>query len=462
MSRDEYQRLAVGAGILAVVAAILSGRLPRWLRVLLVIALAGAAGGAGLYAYRYVSNPTTLTIVTGSLDGDTPRLMSAIATRMATNGSSVKLTVIDKGTAAEAAKAFAAGEADLAITRADIVDLSVARAVLVITHAVVLIAVPPGSSIEDMDGLKGKVIGVVGADVNRHVVSAISKEYDLERAKVSFKDVVPGDVQKALQSKQVHAILVVMPITEKYLTLLRNVFPQSAKGKPGLVPIEAAGAIAAINKAYDSYDLPKGTIRGSPAVPDDDLTTLRVPFHLVANKKLGDDVVTSLTKAVMEARRDLLAEYPILSQVSAPSTEKDAFVPIHHGAGAYFDNDQKTFFDKYGDQFFYGSMLLGSLMSVLAAIWKFTTKESADNNFRRPSLQIYDLMQKVTDSRNASELAAIESRIDDILRKQLEKDKAGDADTDEWGALSIACHRLEYAIRARRTALDAAPLIHAA
>src|SRR5262249_10762276 len=155
-------------------------------------------------------------------------------------------TVIDKGTAEEAAKAFAAGEADLAITRADIVDLAVARAVLVISHGVVLLVAPPGSSIEDVDGLKGKVVGVVGADVNRHLISAISKEYDLERAKVTFKDVAPGDARKELQSKQIHAIMVVLPITEKYLALLRNAFPQNAKGKPGLIPIEAAGAIAAI------------------------------------------------------------------------------------------------------------------------------------------------------------------------------------------------------------------------
>jgi TRAP-type uncharacterized transport system substrate-binding protein len=58
----------------------------------------------------------------------------------------------------------------------------VARAVLVMTHGVVLIAVPPGSAIEGVDDLKGKVVGVVGAGVNRHVISAISNEYDLERA----------------------------------------------------------------------------------------------------------------------------------------------------------------------------------------------------------------------------------------------------------------------------------------
>jgi TRAP transporter TAXI family solute receptor len=452
MERNQYQQLVIGAGLIAALMAIMSGRLPRWLRVLLVVGLVGLGSGAGLYAYRYVSNPTVLTVAAGSLDGDVPRLMSAIATRMAANGSPVKLKVVDKGTAEGAAKALAAGEAELAITRADVVDLSVARAVLVMTHGVVLIVVPPGSSIESVDDLKGKVVGAVGLDANRHVISAITKEYDLERAKVTFKDVAPTDVAKALQSKQVHAILVVMPIAEKYLSLLRNSFPPSAKGKPGLVPIESAGAIAALYKAYDSYELPKGTIRGSPAIPDDDLTTLRVPLHLVANKNLSEDTVTSLTKAVMEARRDLLAEYPIFAQVSAPSTDKDTFIPVHRGAAAYFEGDQKTIFDKYGDQFFYGSMLLGSLMSVLAAIWKFMTRGS-DEKVRRPSLQLCDLMEKVGNSRNVSELAEIEGQIDGILKRELEKNATGEADATELDAISLACHRLEYSIRVRRTAL---------
>ena len=57
----------------------------------------------------------------------------------------------------------------------------------------------------------------------------------------------------------------------------------------------------------------------------------------------------------------MAGEYPLLAQVSSPSTDKDAYVPIHPGAAAFFDGDEKTIFDKYGDQFFYGSMMLGTI-----------------------------------------------------------------------------------------------------
>jgi TRAP-type uncharacterized transport system substrate-binding protein len=323
MQREHYQQIAIGAALLAVVAAITSGRLPRWMRTTLVVALLALAAGAGLFAYRYVTNPVTLTVAAGSLDGDVPRFMAALASRMSSSDAGVRLKVLDKGTAWEAAKAFSAGDVDLAVVRADVGDLSAAQTVAVVTCGVVLIVVPPGISISDMDDLKGKTIGVVGGVMNHKVVEALKQEYDFERAKVQFKDLNLGDIPQALKSKQVSALLVVMPISEKYLAMLRKLFPRNGKSNPTLVPIESAGAIAAVTRYYESYDLPKGTVQGSPAIPDDDLTTLRVPFYLVAKKTLSDEVVGSLTKSIMETRRDLIGEYPVLKQISAPSIDKD-------------------------------------------------------------------------------------------------------------------------------------------
>src|SRR4029079_18654497 len=129
---------------------------------------------------------------------------------------------------------------------------------------------------------------------------------------------LPADISSAIQSKQVQALMIVAPISERYLTQIRTFFPRDAKQKPTLLAVDAAGAIAAINRAYESYDLPKGTIRGSPAVPDEDLTTLRLPLYLVAQKKLSDDVVGSLTKAIFDVRRDLTSEFPVLAQIAKP------------------------------------------------------------------------------------------------------------------------------------------------
>jgi TRAP transporter TAXI family solute receptor len=453
MEREQYQQVAIVAGALAVIVALMSGRLPRWLRIVLVLSLGILGAGAGLFGYRYFTQPTTLTIATGSLDGDVPRIMSAIAARMASTNAPVRLKVVDKGTAQEAAKEFAAGKVDLTIARADTVDLSLARTVLTVTHGVVLIVVPPASPIEDMDGLKGKTVGVIAGDTNRQVIAAVTKEYALESVKVNFKDLTLTEVPQAFQTRQIQALLVVMPLSEKYITMLREIFPRNAKAPLGLVPIESAGAIEAVSPPYKSYELPKGTLRGSPPVPDDDLTTLRVPFYLVANKNLSDDVVAGLAKSMMEARRDLAGEYPLLAQVTSPSTDKDAYVPIHPGAAAVFDGDEKTVFDKYGDQFFYGSMLLGTMMSILAAIWKFMTRDIGKPD-ERPSMRLYALVGKINEVKSEAELATIEQQIDEILKDELEKCSAGKVEPGEMGAISLASQRLQYLMAQRRLTLN--------
>jgi hypothetical protein len=247
----------------------------------------------------------------------------------------------------------------------------------------------------------------------------------------------------------------VLPLSEKYIAMLRDIFPRNAKASLGLVPIESAGAIEEVSPPFKSYELPKGTLRGSPPVPDDDLTTLRVPYFLVANKNLSDDAVTALTKAMMETRRELVGEFPVLAQVMAPSTDKDAYVPIHPGAAAFFDGDEKTIFDKYGDQFFYGSMLLGTLMSVLAAIWKFMTRDMGKPD-ERPSIRLYALVGKINEAKSESELSAIEQEIDEILKVELENCSSGKIDSGEMSAISLASQRLQYLMAQRRLTLNGA------
>src|SRR5216683_5499718 len=106
--------------------------------------------------YRYYTRPVTLTVAVGSIDGEAAKAMSAIASRLVTINAPVRLTVVDTGTALAAAKTFSAGKADLAVVRGDVGDLSQAQAVVVVSHMVVLIVAPPGSTIESIEKLKGR------------------------------------------------------------------------------------------------------------------------------------------------------------------------------------------------------------------------------------------------------------------------------------------------------------------
>ena len=105
-------------------------RLSLWRRIVLA-GVVVVVTGVSLLGYRYYTRPITLTVAVGSIDGEAAKAMSAIAGRLASIKAPVRVNVIDTGTALEAAKAFAAGKADLAVVRGDVGDLSQAQAVLV-------------------------------------------------------------------------------------------------------------------------------------------------------------------------------------------------------------------------------------------------------------------------------------------------------------------------------------------
>ena len=175
----------------------MSFQLPPWVKILFVGVGTALAIGAGVFAYRYFTYPVTLTVAAGSVDGYAVQVMSSIAGRLTATGSPVRLKVVSVDSAFDAAKAFATGKVDLAIIRADVGDLSEARTIVLAGHGVVMIVVPPGSSIDSIDALAGKTVGVVGGEPNHAVVDAMKQEYDLATKKVVFKDLALADVPKA-------------------------------------------------------------------------------------------------------------------------------------------------------------------------------------------------------------------------------------------------------------------------
>src|SRR6201988_2349478 len=406
------------------VTSMMSIKFPLWFRFFLLIGVVVFAAGAGLLGYRYYTRPVTLTVAVGSIDGEAAKAMSAIAGELVSTNAPVRLKVIDSGTALEAANVFCAGKFDPAVFGGDVGDLSQAKAVVVVSHMVVLVIAPPGSSIDSMDNLKGRTVGVVGGVANAKIVDTLTKEYDLAGAKVVFKNLALTDVRQAVQSKQVSALLVTIPLAEKYLSLVRGFFQLDHKKVPVLIPIESAAAIAEGERAFESFDVPKGTLRGSPPVPQDDLTTLGTSLYLVAQKKLGTDLVTRLTQAIMRVRRDLLREQPIFAQITAPSTDQDAYLPLHPGAAAVYNSATQSFMDEYGNWIYITPMVLGGAATLLAAAWKFLGLGSRQGE--GPLDSLYALARRIRNVNTEAELSVIEEEIDNILRA--ERAKAADGD----------------------------------
>lgn len=430
---------------------------PRWLRITVVGIATAAVISGGWLTYHHFAKPVYLTVAAGSLDGEALSLISAISARLAASNAHTRLKVIDSLTSGRASELLASGKAELAVVRGDTGGLADARSILLLTHGVVLIMAPSTVSADSLGDLRDATIGVVGGPINRPTVDALKQIYQFDRAKVRFHDVAVTEGAAALSSGHVQALLAVVPLTENYLAKVRQFFQRSgAKGEaPKLIEIESAGAVANVAQYYESYDIPKGTLRGSPPIPADDLTSLRVSFFLVANKSVDADTITDLTQSLVDVRRDLLSQYPILAQAAAPSTDANALIPIHPGAATYYNGNQQSFLDKYDDKLYYGSLLIGSLISVILAAWRFVGSGAGSRSMLEP---LYELGSEIKGAKSEAELEEIEKRVDEILKTELARNVSGDGpDEREMAALGLAAQRLQYLMSHRRTVLRKAP-----
>jgi hypothetical protein len=192
-------------------------------------------------------------------------------------------------------------------------------------------------------------------------------------------------------------------------------------------------------------------LRGAPPVPDDDVTTLRVAYDLVANRHLDSNLVADLAKKVMGVRRDLVSEQPLLAGIAAPDLDADAYVSVHPGAAAFFNGTQESFMDRYSNAIYLTPMVLGAMASVFAAAWRFLGVRSTETT--QTTLDaLCGLPRRIRKIDNEAELVAIEDEVDNILRAQLAKSDESGADA---AALISAAHRLDNLIHHRRTLLAA-------
>src|SRR6202035_4657727 len=184
--------------------------------------------------------------------------------------------------------------------------------------------------------------------------------------------------------------------------------------------------------------------------------TLRTSLYLVAQKKLGADLVTRLTQAILRVRRDLLREQPIFAQITAPSTDQDAYLPLHPGAAAVYNSTTQSFMDEYGNWIYLTPMVLGGAATMFAAAWKFLGLGQPATG-QGPLDSLYALGRRMRNACTEAELSDISEKIDGTLNAQRTKSARGDENAVDDATLNVAAHRLESLIHDRRTMLTKSP-----
>jgi TRAP transporter TAXI family solute receptor len=431
------------------------------------ITLAGILAVVGTLAggYYFAMRPVTLRIAVGPTNSDDVKLVQALTQAFSHAHGQVHLRPMQTDGAAASAQALAEGKADLAIIRGDLDVPKNAQAVATLRKNVAVLWVPPaakgkgkkaGSKITKIAQLSGHRIGVVGrTPANVNLLKVILQQYGVDPNKVDVVQFPAGESADAIRSQKADAYLAAGPVNSK---ITADAIAASTRdgGTPTFLAIDSAEAIAQNHPMYESSEIPAGAFGGSPGRPDEEVKTISFAHHIVARKGLSESTVAAFTRQLFAIRQTVMAEFPLAAKIETPDTDKDAVIPVHPGAAAYVDGEEKTFLDRYSDFIWWGLMGLSAMGSAGAWFAGYLKKEERSNNSSLRE-RLLDMLGAARRSDSTEELDQMQTEADDILRETLQCFEHGAIEEGALTAFNIAIEQFHNAVADRKALLMSMP-----
>ena len=300
--------------------------------------------------------------------------------------------------------------------------------------------------------LAGKRIGIVtGNEATANLLDVVLNHYGVPLDKVQLSQIDPANLADAVQKNTVDVIFVAGAATGAAISDAVKAATQNGVA-PTFVEIDQADGIAKRNIAFDSVEIDAGTFGGIPPTPDAKLTSLSFPEYLVARKSFNHADIADFAKLIYTSRLAIAAQLNGDVKIEAPSTDKDADALVHQGALDYLNDDQKTFFDKYGDDIFYGMLIFPVFGSAIAGLASYLR---ADSRTRRLRLlqKVLDLVRKVHAAQAIEAIEHLQIEADNLVIAIIHLSEHEEFDESVRMSFSFALDQLRFAIAARRTAI---------
>ena len=367
--------------------------------------------------------------------------------------------------AAASAKALGDGKADLAIIRGDLDVPKNAQAVATLRKNVAVLWVPPrakgkgkkaGPKITKIAQLAGRRIGVVGrTQANVNLLKVILQQYGVDPGQGRDRPV------SGQRGRRRH------PQPEGGRLSRRRTGQQQ----------DHRGCDRRIDARRRHADIPRDRFgRGDRAEPSD-LRGVRnsrrrlwrlarparrrgqddqlLPPHRRAQRPVGIDH-RRLYPAVVRDPPAVDDEFPLAAKIETPDTDKDAAIPVHPGAAAFVDGEEKTFLDRYSDYIWWGLMALSAMGSAGAWFAGYLKKDERNNNSSLRE-RLLDMLAAARRSDSIEELDRMQSEADDILRDTLHCFEHGAIEEGALTAFNIALEQFHNAVADRKALLISMP-----
>jgi TRAP transporter TAXI family solute receptor len=432
------------------------------------ITLAGVLAIVGALAagYYFAMRPVTLRIAVGPANSDDLKVVQNLTQAFNNQKSSlVRLRPVQTDGSVASANLLGEGKADLAIIRGDLEVPKNAQAVATLRKNVVVLWVPAAAKtkgkkaapgITKIGQLAGRRIGVVGrTQANVGLLKVILQQYGIDPTKVEVIQFPANEAAEAIRNQKADAYLAAGPVNSK---ITADAIAASARdgGAPKFLAIDSAEAIAQNHPAYEASDIPAGTFGSAPSRPEEEVKTISFSHHIVARRGIAESTIAIFTRQLFAIRQTLKNEFPLAAKIETPDTDKDATIPVHPGAAAFVDGEEKTFLDRYSDYIWWSLMALSAMGSVGAWFAGYLKKDERNVNTSQRD-RLLDMLATARQCDSMEELDQMQSEADNILRHTLQCFEHGTIEEGTLTAFNIAIEQFHNAVADRKALLMSMP-----
>jgi TRAP-type uncharacterized transport system substrate-binding protein len=300
--------------------------------------------------------------------------------------------------------------------------------------------------------LAGKRIGIVtGNEATSDLLDVVLDHYGVPRDKVQVSQIDPKDVAAAVKNSTVDVLFVAGAATGAAISNVVAAAAQDGKA-PTFVEIDQADGIADRDPAFEKVDIDAGSFGGNPPSPSKSLTSLSFAEYLVAKKSFSHSSVGALAKLIYTSRLAIAAQMAGEVKIAAPSTDKDGDVLVHPGALDYLNDNEQSFFDKYGDDIFYGMLIFPVFGSAIAGVAGYLRNDSRTRRLRLLQ-RVLDLVRKAHAAQTLEAIEQLQVDADNLVIAIIHQSEHEEFDETVRMSFSFALDQLRFAIAARRTAI---------
>ncbi|WOH70057.1 TAXI family TRAP transporter solute-binding subunit [Bradyrhizobium sp. BWA-3-5] len=437
-------------------------------RRLTFITLAGVLAIIGALAagYYFAMRPVTLRIAVGPANSDDLKVVQNLAQAFNNQHNSlVRLRPVQTDGALASANLLGDSKVDLAIIRGDLEVPRNAQAVATLRKNVVVLWVASASKtrgkkatagITKIAQLAGRRIAVVGrTQANVNLLKVILRQYGVDPATVDIVQFPANEAADAIRNQKADAYLSAGPVNSK---ITADAIAASVRDgrPPKFLAIDSAEAIAQNFPAYEASEIPAGAFGSAPGRPEEEVKTISFAHHIVARRGIAESTIAIFTRQLFAIRQNLKSEFPLAAKIETPDTDKDATIPVHPGAAAFVDGEEKTFLDRYSDYIWWALMALSAMGSAGAWFAGYLKKDDRRVNTSQRD-RLLDMLTAARQCDSMDELDQMQAEADAILRDTLQCFEHGAIEEGTLTAFNIAIEQFHNAVADRKALLLSMP-----